>query len=80
MLGSLNINVEKKNLLIDDPERATKDIIGHSFMISKYKVKRNRIIEWLGKDLKDHMCPTLLSWAGTSSTRPNCSESHPTWS
>ena len=33
----------------------------------------------VGRDLKDHLVPTCLSWAGTSSTRPGCSELHPTW-
>ena len=31
------------------------------------------------KDLKDHRVPTSLPWAGTSATRPGCSELHPTW-
>jgi len=33
----------------------------------------------VGRDLEDHLVPTALSWAGTSSTRPGCSELHPTW-
>jgi len=31
------------------------------------------------RDLKDHLVPTLLPWAGTSSTRPGCSQLHSTW-
>jgi len=31
----------------------------------------------VGRDLKDHLVPTPLPWA--SSTRPGCSELHPTW-
>jgi len=34
---------------------------------------------WIGRDLKDHLVPTLLPWAGTPSTRPGCSDLHPTW-
>jgi len=33
----------------------------------------------VGRDLKDHLVPTPLPSAGTSSTRPGCSELHPTW-
>uniref|UniRef100_A0A8C0AQG3 C2H2-type domain-containing protein n=1 Tax=Buteo japonicus TaxID=224669 RepID=A0A8C0AQG3_9AVES len=31
------------------------------------------------KDVKDHLVPTPLPWAGTPSTRPGCSKPHPTW-
>jgi len=34
---------------------------------------------WVGRDLKDHLVPTPMPWAGTPSTRPGCSELHPTW-
>jgi len=34
---------------------------------------------WVGRDLKDHLLPTPLPWAGTPCTRPGCSEPHPTW-
>jgi len=34
---------------------------------------------WVGRDLIDHLVPTPLLWAGTPSTRPDCSEPHPTW-
>jgi len=34
---------------------------------------------WVGKDLTDHLVPTTLPWAETPSTRPGCSELHPTW-
>jgi len=51
-----------------------------------FKCDSHRIIEsqnhsmfGLGKDLKDHLVPTLLPWAGTSSTRPGCSELHSAW-
>jgi len=33
----------------------------------------------VGRDLKDHLVPTPLPSAGTSSTRPGCSELHPAW-
>ena len=41
----------------------------------------HRIIEWLGFEvnLKDHLVPTSLPWAGTPSTRPSCSKPHPAW-
>jgi len=32
---------------------------------------------WVGKDLKDHLVPIALPSAGTSSTRPGCSELQP---
>lgn len=34
---------------------------------------------WVVMDLKDHLVPTLLPWAGTSSTRPGCSKPHTAW-
>jgi len=34
---------------------------------------------WVGRDLKDHLVPIPLPWAGTSSTRPGCSQLHPAW-
>jgi len=33
---------------------------------------------WAERDLKDHLVPTPLPWAGTPSTRPGCSKPHPT--
>jgi len=30
---------------------------------------------WVGRDLKYHLAPTPLPWAGTSSTRQGCSKS-----
>jgi len=32
---------------------------------------------WVGRDLKDHVVPSPLPWAGTPSTRPVCSKPHP---
>jgi len=40
---------------------------------------RSHRVVWVGRDLKDHLIPTPLPWAGTPSTRPGCSEPHPTW-
>lgn len=34
---------------------------------------------WVEKDLKDHLIPAPLPWAGIPSTRPGCSGSHPAW-
>jgi len=34
---------------------------------------------WVGRDLKDHLVPTPLPWAGAPSTRPGCSELHSNW-
>ena len=31
------------------------------------------------RDLKDHLVPPPLPWAGTLSTRSCCSKLHPTW-
>jgi len=33
----------------------------------------------VGRDLKDHLVPMALPWAGTSSTRPGCSKPNPAW-
>jgi len=33
---------------------------------------------WVGRDLIDHKVPMPLPWGGTPSTRPGCSEPHPT--
>lgn len=30
-------------------------------------------------DLKDHLVPSPMSWARTSSSRSGCSKPHPTW-
>lgn len=41
-----------------------------------------KIVEWFGlglRDLKDHLVPTPLPWAGKSSARPGCSKLRPTW-
>jgi len=38
----------------------------------------NHRMVWVGRDLKDHLVPTTLPWAGTPYTRPGCSELHPT--
>ncbi|GAB0189020.1 centromere protein C [Grus japonensis] len=40
----------------------------------------NHRMVWVGRDLKDHLVPTPLPWAGTPSTRPRCPKPHPTWS
>ena len=32
---------------------------------------------WVGRDLKGHLVPIPLPWAGTPSTRPGCSKPHP---
>ena len=34
---------------------------------------------WVGRDLKDHLVPTPLPWAGTLSAKSGCSKPHPTW-
>jgi len=34
---------------------------------------------YIGRDLKDHLAPTPLPWAGTPSTRPGHSKPHPAW-
>jgi len=33
----------------------------------------------VGRDLKDHLVPTPLTWAGTPSTRSGFSKPHPAW-
>jgi len=42
-------------------------------------IEQNHRMVSVGRDLKDHRVPSPLPWAGTSSTRPGCSELHPTW-
>lgn len=39
----------------------------------------NHRMLWIGRDLKDHLFPIPLSWAGTSSFRSGCSELSPAW-
>jgi len=34
---------------------------------------------WVGRDLKHHLVPGPLPWAGTPFTTPGCSKPHPTW-
>jgi len=34
---------------------------------------------WVGREFKDDIVPPHLPWAGTPSTRPDCSKTHPTW-
>lgn len=34
---------------------------------------------WGGRDFRDHLIPTPLPWGGTPSTKPGCSQPHPTW-
>jgi len=34
---------------------------------------------WVEKYLKDHLASTLLSRAGSPTTRPGCPEPHPAW-
>ena len=41
--------------------------------------QHNHSMVWVGKDLYSPSSPTPLHWAGTSPTRPGCSEPHPTW-
>jgi len=33
----------------------------------------------VGRDLKDHLVPNPMPWAGTSASRPGCSALYPTW-
>lgn len=35
---------------------------------------------WVDRELKDHLIPTHLPWAGTATIKPGCSEPHPIWS
>jgi len=46
--------------------------------IAEFESSNHRMV-WVGRDLNDHLVPTPLPWAGTSSTRPGCLELHPTW-
>ena len=34
---------------------------------------------WVGRDLKDHLVPTSLPWAGMPLTRLGCPKPYPTW-
>lgn len=36
-------------------------------------------MNWVGKDLKDHLVPTPPPWVGIPPTRFSCSGPHPTW-
>ena len=41
--------------------------------------EQNHRAVWGGRDLKDHLVPTSLPWAGTPATRPGCPKPHPAW-
>lgn len=34
---------------------------------------------WVGRDLRDHLIPTPLLWAGLPTSRWDCTGSHPAW-
>ena len=40
---------------------------------------QNHRMIWVGRDLKGHLIPNCLPWAGTPSTRPDCSKPHLVW-
>ena len=46
----------------------------HSFRFSRITEWQNHRIVRVGRDLKDHLVLTPLSWSGTSSARTGCSE------
>ena len=48
---------------------------------SRLCAMNHRILEWywVGRNLKDHLVPTPVSWTGTPSTKPGCSKPCPTW-
>lgn len=51
-----------------------------SLMICRTAVEsQNHRMVLVGRNLGDHLIPTPLSWAGTPSSRPDCSELHPGW-
>ena len=47
------------------------ELVLHAYLSLSHRIIR------VGRDLKDHLVPTPLPWAATSSTRPGCSELHP---
>ena len=66
--------------------RLSVKVVGHSRslhiaseILQEMEESQNHSMVWVGKDLTDHLVPTLLPWAGTPSTRPHCSKSHPLW-
>ena len=52
-----------------------------NLLLQKRPLENHRIIQWFGLEgtLKLIWFQTPLPWAGTSPTRPGCSELHPTW-
>ena len=36
-------------------------------------------MDWVERDLKDHLVSTPLPWAWSPTTRPSCPELHPAW-
>ena len=62
------------------PQKASnRSICPSCFNLYQQDEKWNHRMVWVGRDLEDHLFPTPLPWAGTSSTSPGCSELHPTW-
>lgn len=53
--------------------------IGICTHICTYIFASNHRMAWVGSNPKDHLVPISLSWEGTPSTRPGCSELHPVW-
>jgi len=45
----------------------------------KVKKSWNHTMVWVRMDIKDHLLPTTLPWAGTTSTGPGCSKPSPVW-
>lgn len=49
-------------------------------LAGEYKLsKYYKIIDWLWRDLKDHLVPAPLQWAGASSPKPTWLKPHPAW-
>jgi len=52
-------------------------ICEHSFWL--VIESQNHRTLWVGRNLKGHLIPIPLPWAGTPSNRPGCSKSYPAW-
>jgi len=62
------VHIKSKELMSEQDLRTEKD------------GECNHRMNWVGRDIIDHLVPTPLPWAGTTSTRSGYSKPHPTWS
>ena len=74
-VSKLFLNLQNQRNITDAQRRLDIRVI-YIYLHKKicvYVFVNHRMV-WIGRDLKDHLFPTPLPWAGTPSTRPGCSK------